>query len=557
MLMQLTVRDFALIDKITLDFDERLNVLTGETGAGKSIIIDAVSLLLGARAKSDDVRIGCEKARVEGVFTLEEPLVLAQLEELGLAEEGEEVLVLTREISAGGKNICRINNRVVTLANFKQVGQQLINIYGQHDFQAISNREQHIHLLDALGGSALRALREELNSRYEALRAANRELKNLRQTALERDERLKYLQYKLQELKELNLKPGEDDKLAAELAVLENAEQIVERTSRAYRLLYGAQASVYTQLDQAMRQLEAAVAYDDSLSEMTESLRTIIYTIEDHAMTLGHYNDRIDFDPAHKEQLDERQYALEKIKRQYNCTIEEILIQQKAIQDEIDELSNVEFELTQAQEAYRLRKAEFMETAEQLSALRHRLAREFEEQLIGQLQDLSMAQARFEVRFQTKNMERNGIDDVEFYLSANPGQPLKPLSQIASGGEMSRIMLAFKTILARHESVGTLIFDEIDTGIGGNILVKVAEKLAAVSESAQVICVTHAPQIAALADRHFLITKNVTDGNTSTSIQALDNDGQIHELARMLGGEEGYQLQHARALKAQKSGPAV
>ena len=274
-------------------------------------------------------------------------------------------------------------------------------------------------------------------------------------------------------------------------------------------------------------------------------------------MTLGHYNDRIDFDPAHKEQLDERQYALEKIKRQYNCTIEEILIQQKAIQDEIDELSNVEFELTQAQEAYRLRKAEFMETAEQLSALRHRLAREFEEQLISQLQDLSMAQARFEVRFQTTNMERNGIDDVEFYLSANPGQPLKPLSQIASGGEMSRIMLAFKTILARHESVGTLIFDEIDTGIGGNILVKVAEKLAAVSESAQVICVTHAPQIAALADRHFLITKNVTDGNTSTSIQALDNDGQIHELARMLGGEEGYQLQHARALKAQKNGPAV
>lgn len=554
MLMQLTVRDFALIDKITLDFDERLNVLTGETGAGKSIIIDAVSLLLGARAKSDDVRIGCEKARIEGVFTLEEPAIWAQLEELGLADTGEDLLVLTREISAGGKNICRINNRVVTLANFKLVGQQLINIYGQHDFQAISNREQHIHLLDALGGKALRDLREALSGRYEALRTANRSLKNLRQTALERDERLKYLQYKLQELKDLHLSPGEDEKLAAELAVLENAEQIVDRTNRAYRLLYGAQASVFTQLEQAVRQLEAAVVYDGALAEMTESLRSMIYTVEDHAMTLGHYNDRIDFDPAHKERLDERQYALEKIKRQYNCTLEEILIQQKAIQAEIEELSNVEFELAQAQEEYRLQKASFMETAEQLSTLRHELAVEFEGQLMAQLKDLSMAQARFEVRFQSKNMERNGIDDVEFYLSANPGQPLKPLSQIASGGEMSRIMLAFKTILARHESVGTLIFDEIDTGIGGNILVKVAEKLAAVSTSAQVICVTHAPQIAALADQHFLITKNVIGGNTSTSIQVLDREGQIHELARMLGGEEGYQLQHAQALKAQKNG---
>ncbi len=554
MLMQLTVRDFALIDKITLDFDERLNVLTGETGAGKSIIIDAVSLLLGARAKSDDVRIGCEKARIEGVFTLEEASVWAQLEELGLADAGEDLLVMTREISSSGKNICRINNRVVTLSNFKQVGQQLINIYGQHDFQAISNREQHIHLLDALGGGALRDLRAVLSSRYEALRMANRNLKNLRKTALERDERLKYLQYKLQELKELHLSPGEDEKLAAELAVLENAEQIVERTNRAYRLLYGAQASVFTQLEQAVRQLEAAVAYDSTLGEMTESLRSMIYTVEDHAMTLGHYNDRIDFDPAHKERLDERQYALEKIKRQYNCTLEEILVQQQAIQAEIDELSNVEFELAQAQEAYRQQKAAFMETAKQLSALRHELAVEFEKQLMAQLKDLSMAQARFEVRFQSKNMERNGIDDVEFYLSANPGQPLKPLSQIASGGEMSRIMLAFKTILAQHESVGTLIFDEIDTGIGGNILVKVAEKLAAVSQSAQVICVTHAPQIAALADQHFLITKNVIGGNTSTSIQVLDREGQIHELARMLGGEEGYQLQHAQALKAQKNG---
>lgn len=557
MLMQLTVRDFALIDKVTLDFDERLNVLTGETGAGKSIIIDAVALLLGARAKSDDVRLGSEKARIEGVFSGANENVAALLAEWGLAEENEDVVVLAREIAANGKNICRINNRVVTLANFKQVGQQLINIYGQHDFQAISDRQRHIHLLDALGGAALKEVQKRLNTRYEALRGANRTLKNLRQTALERDERLKYLQYKFQELKELHLKPGEDEKLSAELAVLENAEQILGRTNRAYQLLYGAQDAAYTKLEQAVHQLEAVVTYDQNLTEMVDGLRTMVYTLEDYAQTLNHYNDHMDFDPAYKAKVDERQYALEKIKRQYGCSIEEILVQQQALQREIEELDGIEFELAQAQETYQARKAEFMETAEELSALRHRLAEEFEKQLLGQLKDLSMAQARFEVRFQTKSMERNGIDDVEFYLSANPGQPLKPLSQIASGGEMSRIMLAFKTILARYESIHTLIFDEIDTGIGGNILVKVAEKLASVSQSAQVICVTHAPQIAALADRHFLITKNVFDANTSTSIQTLDDDGEIQELARMLGGDEAYQMQHARALKAQKNGSAV
>lgn len=553
MLIQLSVRDFALIDHITLDFDPQLNVLTGETGAGKSIIIDAVSLLLGARAKSDDVRIGSAKAVVEGVFTIESPALKPLLEQLGLWEADEDVLVLSREVSAAGKNVCRINNRIVTLTNFRLVGQQLINIYGQHDFQAISDRENHIQLLDSLGNEEFRQLMEVLNQRYEALRASNRALKKLRETALERDERLKFLQFKLQELKELQLSPGEDERLKAELAILDNAQQIVDRTQAAYQLLYGRQNAVHTQLDLVIRQLEAASAYDPSIAEILESLRSVGYIVEDHARTLSDYNDKIDFDPLYKERLDERQYTLEKIKKKYSKSIEELIEEQAAVAAEIEELNNVEFELTTAQEDYKQRKSAYLETANKLSDMRKNSALAFEKQLIAHLQDLSMPQAQFEVRFATKNMERNGTDDVEFYLSANPGQPLRPLSQIASGGEMSRIMLAFKTILVGHESVGTLIFDEIDTGIGGNILVMVADKLHKVSQSAQVICVTHAPQIAALAAKHFLITKRVTNGNTSTTIQALDDDGQIHELARMLGGEEAYQLQHARALKERKT----
>lgn len=315
MLIQLSVRDFALIDHITLDFDPQLNVLTGETGAGKSIIIDAVSLLLGARAKSDDVRIGSAKAVVEGVFTIESPALKPLLEQLGLWEADEDVLVLSREVSAAGKNVCRINNRIVTLTNFRLVGQQLINIYGQHDFQAISDRENHIQLLDSLGNEEFRQLMEVLNQRYEALRASNRALKKLRETALERDERLKFLQFKLQELKELQLSPGEDERLKAELAILDNAQQIVDRTQAAYQLLYGRQNAVHTQLDLAIRQLEAASAYDPSIAEILESLRSVGYIVEDHARTLSDYNDKIDFDPLYKERLDERQYTLEKIKK--------------------------------------------------------------------------------------------------------------------------------------------------------------------------------------------------------------------------------------------------
>lgn len=552
MLLQLTVKNFALIDHLSLEFDPKLNVLTGETGAGKSIIIDAVALLLGARAKSEDIRLGCDKAVIEGAFEFEQNAVVKDLlTEMGFDED--DVLVLTREIAKTGKNTCRVNGRMVTLQNFKLLGSHLINIYGQHDFQAISNKDKHIELLDSLGDETLKNARADVAQSYDDLRRARKALKDMQNAAKDRKERLEFLRFKAQEISELSLRPEEDEELEQELLLLNNVSRIVEKTHKAYQLLYGGNGSVYANLTKSVELLESISSFDEKLLPIVESLQSMSYIAEDHGLTLAKYDDQIDFDPIHKERLEERKYTLDKIKKKYQRSISEILDELAATEAEIAQLSNMEFTLNHLQENYKAQKEIFLQKAKVLTKVRKGVAHQFEEQLIVHLADLAMTNAKFEVRFGIKEASSWGIDDVEFYLSANPGQPLRPLSQIASGGEMSRIMLAFKTILAAYESVNTLIFDEIDSGIGGNIVVMVADKLAAVSQAAQVICVTHSPQIAALAENHFKITKNIINEATITEVHLLTQEEEIKELARMLGGEEDYQLEHAQRLKLLKT----
>lgn len=554
MLLQLMIKNFALIDHLSLELAPNLNALTGETGAGKSIVIDAVSLLLGARAKSEDVRLGCDKAIIEGVFSLNHREALAPvLEKMGLLDDADDVLILTREISVLGKNTCRINQRIVTLNNFKELGDHLINIYGQHDFQAISNKDKHIELLDSLGDEAFKAQKQVVEECYHSLKKARKALKDKQNAAKDRNERLEFLRFKAQEIKDLALEPNEDEALEQELLLLNNVARIVEKSSKAYRILYGENASVYASLNKTIELLEAISSYDENLGEMIENLQSMVYQVEDHALTLAKYDDKIDFDPMHKERLEERKYALDKIKKKYQRSIEEILTELANTEEEIAQLENVAFEMAQLQENYKAQKEVYLRESKVLSGLRKEIAQKFETELVAHLADLAMTNARFEVHFEKKEATVWGIDDIEFFISANPGQPLRPLSQIASGGEMSRIMLAFKTILAAYESVDTLIFDEIDSGIGGNIVVMVADKLQKVSQSAQVICVTHSPQIAALADNHFKITKKIMEDNTITEVKLLNEAEEITELARMLGGEEDYQIEHAEKLKAQKA----
>ena len=550
MLTQLVVKDFALIDEVKIEFHDRFNVLTGETGAGKSIIIDAVSLLLGARASSSDVRYGSSKAIVEGVFSLEDNHPVEAL----LAEFGEEVdedrlLVLYREISESGKSTCRLNGKIVTLANFRAVGQQLVNIYGQHDFQAISRREQHLNLLDSLGNSDFKQLQAQVKMAFNEYEQSFKYWQELQQKAAEGNERQEFLQFKVQELNDLNLAAGEDEQLECELELLDNYEKIVSTSDKVYHYLYGDQRSVYVLLTASLDKLQAITEYDKGLAEIAEGLNNMIYQAEDYGLSLTKYRDKMDFDSEKKERMNERKYELDKLKRKYHLSIEEIIEQRDKWQAELDLYENMEQQLEEAELKCQKLQQQFQAVAVKLSTERKKLAQQFGKELVEQLADLAMTRTEFEVAFEEKAAAADGIDQVEFMLSANPGQPLKPLSQIASGGEMSRIMLAFKTVLAQYEEIDTMIFDEIDTGIGGNIVVNVAEKLAKVSQFSQVICVTHAPQIAALANQHFLIQKQVENEQTKTNILPLDGEAEIKELARMLGGEEDFQLQHARELK--------
>ena len=544
------VKDFALIHHIEIEFNDEFNVLTGETGAGKSIIIDAVSLLLGARASSKDIRYGSKKAMVEGVFRTEPDEAMDRfLEEMGCEPDEDRQVILYRELSANGKNTCRINDRTVTLNHFKKIGQMLVNIYGQHDFQAISNRDNHLMLLDSMGDQAFLKAKEAMTEAYEAFAHAMKLQKQLEAQIEERAERLEFLKFKLRELDELDLKPGEEEQLEQDLNVLDHYEQIVTITESAHQVLYGERDSIYSKLTETVDGLNSVREFDPSFGEMAENLQNMIYLAEDYGLTLSGYASKMDFDPQKRDQMNERKYVLDKAKRKYNHSIDELIEEIAKLKEEVEQLENIDVEIDTQKTICAKKRKEYELFAKEVREMRKQLAEVLTEGLLEQLKQLSMKDTRFEVRFAEKAPSAQGMDQVEFFMSANPGQPLRELSEIASGGEMSRIMLAFKTVLAQHEKIGTLIFDEIDTGIGGNIVVKVAEKLSDVSRHAQVICVTHSPQIAALADRHFQIRKTVTETETHTSVIPLEGEQEITELARMLGGEEEFQLQHARELK--------
>ena len=551
MLVRLRVKDFALIHQIELELDQHFNVLTGETGAGKSIIIDAVSLLLGARANSKDIRIGCDKAIVEGTFAVE-PVdeIDAQLAEYGYTLDENRELILYREMSSNGKNICRINDRTVTLATFRQIGQLLINIYGQHDFQAISNKEHHLSLLDALGDNAFIQAKQQMAEAYRALMQIAKQRSALEDAMKERNERLEFLQFKLHELDELHLVSGEFEALEEELAVLDNFEKIASVAEFAHQALYEDRKSVYALLTAVVDRLNTVQQYDKQFAEMASELQNMLYIAEDYGLTLSGYGSKMEFDEEKRDRLNSRKYTLDKAVRKYHMSVEELIAEHEKLSAEAAQLQNAEIEIEELNEQYLQKKRAYEAIARNVREMRKALAADLEQKLLHELAQLSMEHTRFAVQFGEKQATAQGMDDVEFYMSANPGQPLRSLSEIASGGEMSRIMLAFKTVLAQNEHIGTLIFDEIDTGIGGNIVVKVAEKLKLVSQYAQVICVTHSPQIAAKADLHLQIQKHTTEDSTITSVQALDAEASIYELARMLGGEEDYQLQHARELKS-------
>lgn len=551
MLIDLKVKDFALIENIHIQFAPNFNVLSGETGAGKSIIIDAVSLLLGARAKSSDVRIGAEKALVEGAFFVKEDTDIKNvLRELGMEDVSlDEPLILTREVSAGGKNICRINGRVTILNNFKALGTKLVNIYGQHDYQEVSDKKNHLKLLDSLGDKEFQAQKAIVAEEYKITHDIAKSLKNVANKMKERGKRLEYLKFMAEELKSLDMQPGDEERFEKELAEYEKKEKIWQETNTAYELLYAGEQAIVGNLEKVCENLEQIAELDKNIKIAAEALREAYYIAEDKAHVIAAFA-REQFDlTKRKQELEEKLYALGKLKRKYNMTFEALLAEKEKVTNELMQLADLDITAEELKEEYTKAKKNYQTASEQLSQMRHELAHKLETEMLEHLADLAMDKSRFEVGFKGPIVSLSGSDEIEFMFSANVGQPLKPLAEIASGGEMSRIMLAFKTILCRYEALDTMIFDEIDTGIGGNIAVKVAEKLKSVSQFAQVICVTHAPQIAAMADSHYLIQKYNENERTVTTVRKLSAEEEIAEIARMLGGAEEYQLKAAAMMK--------
>lgn len=549
MLKELKVCDFALIQDIQLTFGAHLNVLTGETGAGKSIIVDAMKLLLGERANVRDIRHGQQQAIVEGVFDVSTNNgVLKKINELGLSGEP---LILSREINSNGKNTCRINRRVVTLAQFRDVALDLVSIYGQHDYQALAQQEKQLSLLDSLGDERHRDLRTQTYENYREAQRSGRELKLFVKSQKEQAAKMHAAKSALEELLPLKLVRGEEKEIGQAYKRAANRQVLIEQTRHAYALLYDDEDSCYMRLGLALDAIKDAANVDQSLSSFLPDLEQALISVGEISRDLSSYEAE---ENAHDmERLSARLNLQEELKRRYRCSIDELIdkiaVWQKMLNDDATSMDR----LNELQKSYQNAKRNYAKAADRLHESRKKIAEYFSKRLLKELSDLSMPHARFSVRFDQNNGTIDGYDEICFELSANPGVPLAPLHDIASGGEMSRIMLAFKNILSDRSGTDTLIFDEIDTGIGGITLNQVAEKLSSVARHEQVICVTHAAPIAARADHHFYIEKRTDGAKTDVHVVALDEEEIIYELARMLGGQDLWHLDYARQLREKQT----
>lgn len=547
MLCELSIRNFAIIDRLQVQFGLGFNVLTGETGAGKSIIIDAVGLLLGDRARPELIRTGEEEATVEALFDLAKvPVLRAELAEQGF-EEGEELLV-KRVVARSGKNRVYLNGSLAKLGQLQPLTAQLLAIYGQHEHQNLQKPEQHLAMLDDFAGLAsdLEAYQlffreqQRLESRLEQLNAAERQ----------RQQRLDLLSFQSRELAAAALRPGEDEELQAERLLLQHAERLALATTGGYELLYGGEGAVVERLDTVASQLEALVTVDPRLGSWAEGVRSALFTLEDVAAGLRDYQGEA-FEPRRQAEVDERLALLTSLKRKYAPTIGEILALQAGIEEELSALANVEATREELQQQLSASRQRLLRAGEELSAKRREAALRLAAAVEGELQALAMPKARFEVRFfPLAEPGAKGLERGEFYLSPNPGEETKPLAWIASGGELSRIMLSLKRVAPAGDGVPTQIFDEVDAGIGGVAATAVGEKLHAVAAGQQVLCITHLPQVAAFADRHYRVEKREQEGRTRTELLQLADVDRVQEMARMLGGAQitDRTLEHAREL---------
>ncbi|WP_409369869.1 DNA repair protein RecN [Lysinibacillus sp. 38-6] len=551
MLRELSIRNFAIIEDLTVSFSDGLTVLTGETGAGKSIIIDAVHLLAGGRGNSEFIRHGAKKAELGGLFHISSAThpVYKKLEEAGIEIE-EDSIILRRDLNDTGKSVCRVNGKLVPLSVLRDIGASLIDIHGQHENQELMDEKQHINLLDHFAEEQLAPILEKYSTQYNEYRALKKELASISIDEQLMAQRIDLYQFQMKELEDANLKLGEEDELVDERRRLMNFNKIFERSSAAYEAIQG-ETKGLDWIGTAMGALDDAAMIDEQFKEASESVTTAFYALQDAAYQVKNVLDELEFDPARLNEVEQRLALFQNLKRKYGSTVEDIIAYYEKIKTELNELLNRD-EILQVKE----RKVLEMEVvlnglAEELSAVRKEAANQLSEAIMAELRELHMEKAKFIVNFDAlPYFDINGKDQVIFYISTNVGEPPKSLPKIASGGELSRMMLALKTIFSSSNGVTSIIFDEVDTGVSGRVAQAIAEKIAAISVNSQVLCISHLPQVAAMADHHYFIKKEVEHDRTFTSLAEIDTRARIEEVSRMMSGAEitDLTLQHATEL---------
>ena len=541
MLRNLYIENIAVIQKADIDFSSGLTMLSGETGAGKSIIIDALSAILGGRVSRELIRTGQTKACVAASFTDLAPAVTALCTELGFEpEEGQ--LLMRREIYADGRNNCRINGRPASLSNLKALGELLVSIYGQHDGQHLMNEQLHMDYLDAFGDME-QALDDYL-TQYEELLQLNRRMKALNMSAAEKERRRTALPGRIEELKKANIKPGEQDELLSLRLQMQNAEKIAEGFAEASVLLDGGENSegAADRLAQAVKALARGARYSAAAEQLESRMRELSLLAADLSGDLADELSRLDYSPEKLEQTERRLDQISKLCVKYGVPADELEEHLASLEAELAALDNLDDSLDELKAQYAEKRAELYEEAGRLHALRLQAGERLAKQIEKELRDLDLKNARFRVEVEDLRQEnqarftKKGTDNVRFLLSANAGEDLKPLAKVASGGELSRIMLAMKTVLSAGEQGMSAVFDEVDAGVSGRAAQRVAEKLQAMAKVRQVLCITHLPQIAAVADGHLLIAKTEREGRTFTEVTPLDREGRKREIARIIGG---------------------
>ncbi|QTD41733.1 DNA repair protein RecN [Sporosarcina sp. Te-1] len=540
MLRELSIRNFAIIDHLEVAFDEGLTVLTGETGAGKSIIIDAVQLLAGGRGSQEFIRHGAPKAELEGLFTIDDPNhpVFEKLLDAGI-ESDEGMLILRRDLNTNGKSTCRINGKLVTIGILREIGAQLIDIHGQHDNQELMMEKRHIHLLDHFAGNALQQALDNYSELYSGYVKLKRKLEAATENEQQIAQRIDLYSFQLNEIDAAGLTIGEEEELEEEKNKLQHFHRLFERLNTAYESISGDMHAL-DWVGSAMSDLEDAASVDKSLAVHAESVANSFYTLQDTAHDIKNLIDQMEFDPGRLDFVEGRLAQLLTLKRKYGSSVEEILLYRDKIADELDQLIHRDERLEKGQEKLDQLVQDLEVEAMELSLIRQAAALQLETAILQQLKELHMEKASFEVRVsqQPGIYDAKGFDEVAFFISTNVGEPMKPLVKIASGGELSRIMLALKTIFSKHQGITSIIFDEVDTGVSGRVAQAIAEKIAMIATHSQVLCISHLPQVAAMADHHYLIKKEVKDDRTTTAIAEITGIDRTKELSRMLSGAE-------------------